>query len=87
MVLFHGDSAHLSITIDGFEGQIVDLSQEGTPIPMAVDLKHAFYDLRTDEDLYNGVGGRTTHNLVAVLDDSAGSHTSVACTFDVVFYP
>ena len=75
------------MTIDGFEAQIVDLTSDGEPAQTPLDLTRPFYDLRTDEDRYNGVSGRTTHVGIATLDDASGAHSSVSCTFDVAFYP
>ena len=87
MVSFSGPTATVTVTIDGFAAQEVNLTQD-VSVPgllEPVDLTRAFFDTRTDEDHYNGVSGTTRHHVVAVLTDDAGQSVTSECTFDVSY--
>lgn len=86
-VIFSGSSAEIQVTIDGFLAQETTLSQD-PPVgadPQPVDLTREFYDTRSDEDRYNGVSGRQTHVIVAVLVDDRGRSVTNECTLEVSF--
>jgi len=85
-VSFAGTEARLVLSVDGWESRTTTITTDvSARVLEPVDLSHRFYNTRTDEDRYNGVGREKEHIVSAVLIDQQGREARQTCIFTLLY--